>query len=254
MAENDFYVGHSDRAPPTHARRQRAVSITLVVVCAALAGALAAQQSPLVPAVYEIGEEREFTGWVRERPAPRLVVAVPGAQDQAFALASYLLVSTGKRGADAAVHGLDGRHARVRGTLAYLDGQTMIELAEDAAITPLAGGDAAPASHRQSLGRVTLRGEIVDSKCHFGVMNPATGKVHRACAANCLRGGVPPVLLARTSDSGRLHLLVTGDDGRAIGRELLDIVAEPLEVSGRVERIDGLLVLRAEPERFVRVP
>jgi hypothetical protein len=62
------------------------------------------------------------------------------------------------------------------------------------------------------------------------------------------------VLLARTSDGGRLHLLVTGDDGRAIGRELLDIVAEPLEVSGRVERIDGLLVLRAEPERFVRVP
>jgi hypothetical protein len=29
---------------------------------------------------------------------------------------------------------------------------------------------------------MTLTGEIVDSKCYLGVMNPGQGKVHRDCA------------------------------------------------------------------------
>ena len=253
MADEGFYIGYHDRAPALLAQRLRGVSISLVVIGMGLAGALAAQQSPVVPAVFEYGSEREFTGWLRERPAVRLVVAVPGAEGQPFALSSYLLVAPGKRGADEDVGGLHERQVRVRGTLIHLDGETMIELAGEGAVTAIAGGDAAPASQRQSIGRVTLRGEIVDSKCHFGVMNPATGKVHRACAARCLSGGVPPVFLARARDGGRLHLLLTGEDGRAIGREVLDVVAEPLEITGTVERIDSLLVLRAEPDTFVRL-
>lgn len=253
MADEGFYIGYRDRAPALLARRLRGVSIGLVVICLGLAGALASRQSPLVPAVFESGNEREFTGWLREHPAPRLVVAVPGAEGQAFALSSYLLVAPGKLGADESIHGLHGRQVRLRGTLIHLDGETMIELAGPGAIEAIAGGDAAPPSQRQSIGRVTLRGEIVDSKCHFGVMNPATGKVHRACAARCLSGGVPPVFLTRARNGRRLHLLLTGEDGRAVGREVLDVVAEPLEITGTVERIDSLLVLRAEPDTFVRL-
>jgi hypothetical protein len=253
MAEKELYIGYVDRAPPGHARRLRGISIGLVVGGMVVAGLLASGQAGFVPAVFEFGSERELTGWVREEPVPSLLVAVPGSQGQPFALSSYLLVSPGKHGAGEAVRGLHDRHARVRGTLVYLDGETMIELAGEDAVTPLAGSDAAPRSSRESLGRLTLRGEIVDSKCHFGVMNPATGKVHRACAARCLSGGIPPVFLARTYDGGRLHLLLTGGDGRAIGREVLDIVAEPVEITGEVERIDSLLVLRAEPDTFVRV-
>lgn len=47
------------------------------------------------------------------------------------------------------------------------------------------------------LGETTLKGEIVDSKCYLGVMNPGNLKAHRACAINCIQGGVPPVLLVR---------------------------------------------------------
>jgi hypothetical protein len=51
-----------------------------------------------------------------------------------------------------------------------------------------------------SLGTQTLIGEIVDSKCYLGVMNPGALIPHRACAIRCISGGIPPVLLVRQSD------------------------------------------------------
>ena len=49
----------------------------------------------------------------------------------------------------------------------------------------------------ESLGKQTFVGEIVDSKCFLGVMNPGRLTPHRACAIRCISGGVPPVLLVR---------------------------------------------------------
>ncbi len=63
------------------------------------------------------------------------------------------------------------------------------------------------------LGAVTLTGEIVDTKCHLGVMNPGEGKVHRDCAVRCISGGAPPVSGADQEGDTRL-LLLTGADGR----------------------------------------
>ena len=37
------------------------------------------------------------------------------------------------------------------------------------------------------LGPVELTGEIADSKCWLGVMNPGEGTVHRDCARRCLK-------------------------------------------------------------------
>ena len=56
------------------------------------------------------------------------------------------------------------------------------------------------------LGTVTLTGEIVDTKCHFGVMKAGEGKVHRECAVRCISGGAPPGFLARDR-SGEARLL-----------------------------------------------
>jgi hypothetical protein len=54
--------------------------------------------------------------------------------------------------------------------------------------------------------------------------------------------------------SGReLHLLLVGADGRALNREILDFVAEPVAVTGRVLRYDDLLVLRADPSAYRRL-
>jgi len=253
MRDEGFYVGTDDRAPPEFARRLRGLSIGVVVLALVLGAATSSQQPGFLPAGAESDEERTFEGWLREHPVPALLVAVPGQGAQPFALSSHLLVGPGKRGAASRVTGLDGHHVRIRGQLAHLDGQSVIELAAQGAIAPLPDAGRMPPSTQRSLGEVTVRGEITDSRCHFGVMNPATGTLHRACAAGCLRGGVPPVFLARSQEGRRLHLLVTGADGRNVGPELVPIVAAPLEITAPVEWLDGLFVLRAEPEDFIRL-
>lgn len=253
MRDEGFYVGTDEHAPPEFARRLRGLSIGIAVSALVLAAVISSQQPNFLPGSLESDRQRVFEGWLRESPVPALLIAAPGEGAKPFALSSHLLVGPGKRGARSLVAGLAGRHARIRGQLAHLDGQSVIELAPQDAISPLPSTEPMPASTHRLLGEVTLRGEITDSRCHFGVMNPATGTLHRACAVECLRGGVPPVFLARSQEGGRLHLLVTGADGRNIGPELIALVAEPVEITAPVEWLDGLLVLRAEPEDFVRL-
>jgi hypothetical protein len=48
--------------------------------------------------------------------------------------------------------------------------------------------------------------------------------------------------------------LLVSADGHAVNKEVLDMVAEPVQVTGDVERQGELLVLRADPKTFRRVP
>jgi hypothetical protein len=176
----------------------------------------------------------------------------------------WLLVAPGKHGAQALIADQDGRRVRARGTLVYRDGQTMLELSgrpepllsgADSGRAESAGAEADAGEETAAipLGPATLTGQIVDSKCYFGVMVPGEGRAHRACAIRCLSGGVPPVFRVRTLDGGELCLLLVGRDGRALNAEILPRVAETLRISGEVERLDDLLVLRAEPAEFEAV-
>ena len=77
------------------------------------------------------------------------------------------------------------------------------------------------------LGEVTIIGEIVDSKCYLGVMNPGRTKVHRDCATRCISGGIPPMLV--TADATYLLVGTDGRAGRAIVRDFV-----PRRFSGSV--------------------
>ena len=105
-----------------------------------------------------------------------------------------------------------------------------------------------------ALGRHRLRGEIVDSKCYYGVMKPASGKAHRDCAVRCISGGAPPAFVVRSTDESVLVLLLVGADGSSIAREVLDLVAEPVEIEGEVSRMGDRLVLAAAPAAIRRIP
>ena len=90
----------------------------------------------------------------------------------------------------------------------------------------------------------TLVGEIVDTKCYLGAMKPGRGKPHRDCASLCIRGGIPAALLVRTED-GERHLVHLMSLGRPAGREVLDFVGQPVEITGLLRRKDGRLLLDA---------
>jgi hypothetical protein len=93
----------------------------------------------------------------------------------------------------------------------------------------------------------------VDSKCYLGVMNPGQLTTHRACALRCISGGIPPVLLVRQTNGNPLYFLLVSSDGKPVNKQVLNMVAEPVEITGEVERQGELLILRAAPPTYRRV-
>jgi hypothetical protein len=248
----ELYVGWRERMPVLLARFVRARLGCAAIVLFAIAAGLVAAQRPFAHSVHEFGTVRELEGWIAERPYPMLRVARPGIQASERAVSSYLLVSPWKFGAAERIRGLDGARVRLRGTLIYRGGSTMVELSADPLVR-IDGADPAPAPRIEELGEKELAGEIVDSKCFLGVMKPGEFKVHRACAARCLSGGVPPLFLVR-GESGWAPLLLTSSSGGPAERvALIQYVAEPLRIRGRVTRIDDWLILAADPASYERL-
>ena len=105
---------------------------------------------------------------------------------------------------------------------------------------PPAAADRGPT--HQVFGETTLTGELVDTKCYFGVMRPATGKVHRACAIRCLSGGVPPGLLVQ-DDAGDAWVYLLAGDGEPLDYNI-EWAALEVTVRGRLESHGGLPVVR----------
>jgi hypothetical protein len=96
----------------------------------------------------------------------------------------------------------------------------------------------------QTLGRVSLRGEIVDSKCYLGAMRPGGGRTHRGCALLCLKGGVPPLFVSRNGGTGPSVYLLAGEDFGPAPDALIDLVGLPVVVDAYVVRLDDVSVLR----------
>ena len=247
---DDFYVGYASTMPVSLARFLRFRIAGLLLSVPLLLAALAASQGGFLPSLFEFGREREFVGFLSEKPVPSLVLIRPGDTAHCGATSTYPLVDQGKHGAAKAIAGLDGQSVRLRGTLIHLDGNPWIELAADG-IQSLGGPDSPSDPSREtrieSLGFHRLVGEIVDSKCHYGVMNPGSGKVHRACAARCISGGIPPSFLIRDRNGNRATLLLVDRSGRGLSREVLAWVGRPVAVEGEVMRHGDLLVLEIDP-------
>ena len=58
----------------------------------------------------------------------------------------------------------------------------------------------------------------------------------------------------RPRDDVDAYALLASEAGETVNRDVLDLVAEPVEITGRLERRDGQLVLYADPENYVRLP
>src|SRR6266496_5186212 len=109
----------------------------------------------------------------------------------------------------------------------------------------------------RDLGEVTVTGEIVDSKCYLGVMNPGQGKVHRDCAARCLSGGTPPLLVGTDGVTTNAHeqFLLVGLDGRALGRDVLrEFIAEPITIRGELLKIGESQMLKIDARTLHHSP
>lgn len=252
---DEFYIGWQGQAPRTIGSHVRKAVFFLLLFTPLLGLFLVLAQRTIGMAVFEWGTVKTFSGILRTHPYPHLLVARPGISSSTAS--AYYLVAPFKFGFQPEkLSALDGKPVSLKGTLIYRGNQTMIEaVPESLQLAPTSAERTTvnPINQSENLGRRTLVGEIVDSKCYLGVMNPGQLTPHRACAVRCISGGIPPVLLVRPSTGPPLCFLLVSEDGHAVNKQVLDMVAEPVEITGDVERQGELLVLRADPHSFRRV-
>ncbi len=237
---DDFYIGYRKTAPAALARFVRIATFGIVVTTCATAALIGALQQPAGKGKYEFGTTTEFNATILADPVPHAIVHT---EDNALVGdRTALLVARGKHGVEEETFADGAKAVRFMGTRIERDDVRMIELADDEKFEAIANVPVQNSSGNPQ--EIALEGELIDTKCYLGVMNPAEGKVHRACAVVCLRGGVPPGLMVRDA-SGHARVIVLNvrsEGGPDLNPEWAGRV---VRVSGALEDLSGLPILRA---------
>jgi hypothetical protein len=240
---DEFYIGYDLPMPKGIAARVRRVTAATVSVAMVLAATAMAFHHRLAEATFEYGSPQELSGVLRRTPYPRLEVEGRRAW----------LVGRGKTGGEAALTDVPDGAVTLQGTLIERGPHRMFEVVPGTA-TSVADASAGPHATQTPRGSdVTLYGEIVDSKCFLGVMNPGEGTVHRDCARVCLRGGIPPMLLVRGARAEEALVLLVDAAGAPVGRALAALAGVPVAVRGRLVRDREQLTLFADATNFSRL-
>jgi hypothetical protein len=245
MALREFYVGYL-AMPPRLKWAVRGLTLLLLVLVGADAWLVASLQ-PAAGSGSWADKPHEYVGTLTRVPYPMLRVKT------ADAIKTYLLVSDEKRGAEAALGVTPDGPVKLSGFPIARAGLGMIELAADD-VAVIAETPTIEEPAREITATTTLEGEIVDSKCWLGVMRPAEGHLHKACASLCIRGGIPPMFVTRGGDGQTPGMmLLTQADGSAVPPDLiLPFVGDAVRLTGTIEKRADLWVFRADLPTLTR--
>ena len=230
----EFPIGWQSKLPAKTHRLMRATVTVLALAVPLAAGLCAWFFSPVDRGHFDYGNEKIYQGVLYEQPVPRLRIKSADGKS-----VDHILVGAGKFGAGDLIKGADGREVSFTGTRIERKPFHMIEITRPETFRILHPEEEplqAPAV--SALGEGEFTGELVDTKCWSGVMRPATGKVHRACAIRCLSGGVPPGLLVRDKSGDGVVLLLAAETG---GRLEYDV-----QLAARFITVKGVLELHGE--------
>lgn len=211
---------------------------------------------------WQTGDAHVWKGTLRLEPYPILHTLSENGSVETF-----LLVEMNKSGTHARFSDpdLDGAPVSIRGRELRRDGRRMIELDPD---HPALGPPVAiqppdtPAVRTAMVSddkHVSIRGEIVDSKCYLGAMKPGAGRGHKACATLCIEGGIPPVIVSRDEDGNPTYHLLADNAGNGLGNPDLNaikpVIGETVVLTGRTARLGSWRLLLvddlAQPTREV---
>lgn len=250
MSENDFFVGYAD-TPKKDRRFFLKAGLGLMVGTAATASGVAALQNRPGKGTWDQADIRDFNGIVTADPYPML-----RTRDVDGTAKTVLLACLGKCGVRPRLGNLFGQAVTVKGSLIQRGANAMVAVVDGmdwvAPASDPSSAEGLAFDTPQPAGDVALAGEIVDSKCWFGAMRPSEGKVHKSCAALCIRGGLPPVLLARDREQRELLMVMTSS-GAAHGEDLLPLVADPVFVRGEARRMGDIILLEAPVSAITRL-
>ncbi len=258
MKEKEFYIGYLPKAPKGIGKIVSWVSALLLILVCVNSFLMISSEKKFDDSTFEFGEYNSFEGIIMENPYPRILIERPGETGMHPKYSQYYLAQFGKFGGGKMVEGLEGKSVKLQGSLIYRDDQTMIEIKDNSiSHDHTFDNDRIPEFNsilpQENLGTHTLKGEIVDSKCFYGVMNPGNLKVHKACAINCIRGGMPPVFVVKDSNGNVGYYLLQDKNGNAVNDRILDKIAEPVKIKGEVIKQGDLLILKADPASYTEL-
>jgi len=133
------------------------------------------------------------------------------------------------------------------------EGKTLLQIDKNDNPIVNIGDESSIQLEQKDLGIQTIRGEIVDPKCYFGVMKPGEGKVHRDCAIRCILGGIPPVLHVQNEKGESNYYLIVGSNGEKMNGTVQDFVAEPVSIETRAVQQGYWIVLYTGKESLKRI-
>ena len=251
-AEDEFYIGYSGKVGKgTKKVLTRFVwtAVFVLLIGVFLFGFL---QQPAVNSSFDFGLPTQVSGVYHESPYPMLRVQLAENEYKEIVLLGF-----GKSGPNPFLKDLrekegvlHGKHMTIEGQLIYYNGKTLLEIDDSQKVSVSGKGESIVPT---SLGKVTVEGEIIDPKCYFGVMKPGYGKIHRSCAALCISGGVPPVLVTRDENSVEYYFLLTDLKGNAIHKDIVPYIGQPSRLNGRVEQLGGWKVMRIDISQIVKL-
>lgn len=260
MAKQDeFYVGYLPKAPTGIARTVRLVVVILLTDVLIIAFALTRFERGFSTSQFEYGTLTEVEGQLLRSPVPTLRVQVGNDATGQPIYKSILLVNFLKFGAEPLLEAYTQKGVseseslvRLRGTLIYHDGLTVMELTEQeqALLAIKKAKKPLPAVQKSRLGTVQLTGEIVDPKCYFGAMKPGESKPHRDCAIRCISGGIPPVFVLKNEQGVATYLFLTDKQGHPVNEQILNYVAVPVRLRGNLQKINEWMVLQIDPDQI----
>jgi hypothetical protein len=224
----DFYIGYLPKMPKNVVKIVRIFVVSVLICSIILSVIFVLSQKPFANSFFEFTETKDFTGTIQAEPLPFLLVEKTEKNNGLPVFERFPLVAEGKFGID--ISRFKNQAVNLKGKLIYRDDLKMIEVVSGS-IEANSTKSAASVETMESLGMQILNGEIVDSKCYLGVMNPGQSKPHKECAIRCLSGGIPPLFIVKDTAGNVSELWIVTEKSK-----FLDYVAEPVEINGEVKR------------------
>lgn len=251
---NEFYIGYVDEVGPSTQKSLR--KFVFGALGALLIGGFLFTffQKTAKASAFDFDTPTKISGTYFEAPYPMLRVELA---ENTFK--NILLLGFGKLGANPylddikkKVENLNGKQLTIEGNLIYYNGKTLLQI-DDSQKINLDQEKGVTTIEISSLGNLEVTGEIVDPKCYFGVMKPGYGKIHRSCAALCIAGGIPPVLVSSNETSTAPYFLLTDLKGNPLHKDILPYIGQPLKLAGEAYRIGDWYSLRIDVSKVQKL-
>jgi nitrite reductase/ring-hydroxylating ferredoxin subunit len=253
-ASEGFFIGWSNENKTSLFSFTRNFALAFVFVGLLFGSLFTLAQRHIADSSFDYDHLKEFKGQMVLKPFPALRVLTGRDISGNPLIATFPLVNAEKFGADEIVKSYlsqnkaDAVGVKITGAVIKRDSVRAIELSDGAAsVKVLNAAHTMPPAKLTMIGDTILRGQIIDPKCYLGAMNPGEGKPHRSCAIRCISGGIMPMLAYRSN--GRMkYAVLLGSAGERINKEVLDYVAEPVAIKGRLYTFDDWQVLYIDPK------